>query len=279
MTALKSDATAPNLWLHTFRPVPKASLRMYCFPYAGGTAMIYRDWARELPPDVEVVAVQLPGRASRMQEPFAESLLHLVEEMGPALAAHMRTLPFVLFGHSMGATTSFELARWLRRQGGPAPLKLFISGRTAPQLNKTALRLHDLPHEELLAELRRLNGTPSEVLEHPELMELMLPLLRADFRLCDTYVYAPQEPLDMPFTVFGGLEDTAIPRRNLEAWREQTTGAFTLRMLPGDHFFLHSNKSLLLRLLASELQQIAGRAQGPKAAPPDVFLSTASTFL
>jgi medium-chain acyl-[acyl-carrier-protein] hydrolase len=257
MTALKTTAAAsPDRWLYCFRPAPKAGLRMFCFPYAGGNAMVFRDWAAKLPPGVEVSAVQLPGRGNRMQEPPMTRLAELVEAMAPALLPHLDQ-PFVFFGHSMGATLSFELARWLRRERGPSPLKLFVSGRSAPQLNKTHPPIHDLPQPELVEELKRLNGTPHEVLEHPELMELMLPLLRADFCVCDTYEYTEAPPLDCPITVFGGLEDTGIPRRNLEAWREQTTAAFTLRMLPGDHFFLHSKTSLLLQLLSAELQQLA----------------------
>lgn len=258
MTGLKTTAaTGPNRWLYSFKPVPKAALRMFCFPYAGGNAMIYRHWAQSLPASVEVSAVQLPGRGNRMQEPPFTQLSHLVEAMAPSLLPHLEK-PFVFFGHSMGATIGFELARWLRREHGTSPLKIFVSGRTAPQLNKSHPPIHDLPQPELVNELKRLNGTPREVLEHPELMELMLPILRADFCVCDTYEYTNAPSLECPITVFGGLEDTAIPRRNLEAWREQTSASFTLRMLPGDHFFLHSNDSLLLQLLAAELQQLAG---------------------
>ena len=257
MTVPKTAAaTPPDGWLYSFKPAPKAGLRMFCFPYAGGNAMVFRDWAEKLPPGVEVSAVQLPGRGNRMQEPPVTRLPELVEAMAPALLPRLDK-PFVFFGHSMGAILGFELARWLRREGEPGPLKLFVSGRSAPQLNRTHPPIHDLPQPELVAELKRLNGTPDEVLEHPELMELMLPLLRADFSLCDTYEYAEAAPLDCPITVFGGLEDAGIPRGNLEAWREQTAASFTLRMLPGDHFFLHSKNALLLRLLAAELQQLA----------------------
>lgn len=250
---------AANRWLHAFKANPKAGVRLICFPYAGGTAMVYRSWAQRLPAEVEVLAVQLPGRASRMQEPLHFDLPRLIEAMAPVLAPHLEA-PFAFFGHSMGAMIAFELARLLRREGRAGPLRLFVSGRSAPQLNRTHAPLHDLPQPELLRELGRLNGTPREVLEHPELMELMLPILRADFSVCDTYEYREEPPLDCPITAFGGLQDAGVPRRNLEAWREQTSGAFTLRMLPGDHFFLHSDESLLLRLLATELHQLlAGR--------------------
>ena len=156
----------------------------------------------------------------------------------------------------MGAIIAFELARLLRREGRAQPLHMFVSGRTAPQLNRSHTPIYDLPKPELLEELKRLNGTPREVLEHPELMDLMLPILRADFSVCDTYEYTREPPLDCSLTAFGGLQDAGVPRRNLEGWREQTSASFTLRMLPGDHFFLHSDESLLLRLLASELHRL-----------------------
>ncbi|MBA3805834.1 MAG: thioesterase, partial [Acidobacteria bacterium] len=209
----------------------------------------------------EVTAIQLPGRGSRMQEPPATSIPQLVEELMPVVLAR-RDLPFAFFGHSMGASISFELARRLRREGAPGPLHLFVSGRSAPQLDRNYPSLHALPRAELLEELKRLNGTPREVLEHAELMELLLPILRADFSICDTYKHAEEPPLNCPITVFGGLEDSFIPRPRLEAWRVQTAAAFTLRMLPGDHFFLHSQKSLLLRLLAAELQRLAAGLHG-----------------
>lgn len=261
MTAHKTAASGHNPWLHTFRPNPRASLRLFCFPYAGGTAMVYRDWAQELPPDCEVTAIQLPGRASRMQEPPVASLSQLVEALTTAVRA-CGDLPFAFFGHSMGGIISFELARRLRREGAPGPLQLFVSGRSAPQLERNYPSLYALPRAELLEELKRLNGTPREVLEHPELMELMLPILRADFSICDTYEHAEEPPLDCPITVFGGLDDSFIPRPRLEAWRVHTSAAFTLRMLPGGHFFLHSQKSLLLRLLAADLHRLAAGLQG-----------------
>jgi medium-chain acyl-[acyl-carrier-protein] hydrolase len=245
-------------WLQSFSPNTKAGVRLFCFPYAGGNAAVYRGWSRKLPAGVELLAVQLPGRAGRMHEPPVSELPRLVDTMAPSLAPHCEGA-FAFFGHSMGAMIAFELARRLRREGRALPLHVFVSGRSAPQLNRSHKLIHNLPEPELIEELKHLNGTPREVLEHPELMELMLPILRADFSVCDTYEYREEPPLDCPITAFGGLQDSGVPRANLEAWREQTSAAFMLRMLPGDHFFLHSNESLLLRLLASELHRPAGR--------------------
>jgi len=161
--------------------------------------------------------------------------------------------PFAFFGHSMGAVISFEIARLLRRENATLPVHLFVSGRAAPQLPRFKSTTYDLPDAEFIEELLRLKGTPAEVLEHPELMQVVLPLLRADFELIETYSYIDEPPLSVPLTAIGGLEDDEISRDDLEGWRAQTTQAFSLRMLPGDHFFLTTNQSLLLPVVAQEL--------------------------
>lgn len=254
----RSGPEAGNPWLPYAQPNPEAHLRLFCLPYAGGSALIYRGWPQKLPPGVEVCAVQLPGRGHRMKEPPFRSVAELVPVLAEALRPYLDK-PFALFGHSMGALVSIEMARHLRRHAGLAPQHLFVSGRSAPQLGKKGENLYDLPDDELVEHLRRLNGTPREALEHPELMQLMLPLLRADFSVCDTYLHADEPPLGCPVTAFGGLGDANVPRADLEAWAAQTTGPFSLRMLPGGHFFLHESEAMLLHVLARDLQQIVLR--------------------
>jgi medium-chain acyl-[acyl-carrier-protein] hydrolase len=153
----------------------------------------------------------------------------------------------------MGALIGFELTRWLRRTRNPLPVHFFISGRRAPQFNEEEPPSHDLPEAEFIERLRELNGTPQEVLDHPELMKLMIPLLRADFSVCEMYQYEVEEPLDCPFTVFGGLGDEEVPREKLEPWREHTTSSFSLQMLPGDHFFIHSAQKEITRVISPKL--------------------------
>jgi medium-chain acyl-[acyl-carrier-protein] hydrolase len=206
---------------------------------------------------VEVCPVQLPGRDSRIAEPPFADLSELVRATGTALHRYFDK-PFAFFGHSMGALLAFELTRQLRAEYDLSPEHLFVSGRAAPQLERTGRPVYDLPEDELLQELRELNGTPPEVLAHPELMKLMLPMLRADFALYDTYAYADGPPLTCPVTALGGLRDAAVPRASLQAWHEQTRGPFSLSMFPGDHFFLHSDKILLLGVLVRAMQRLVG---------------------
>jgi medium-chain acyl-[acyl-carrier-protein] hydrolase len=160
--------------------------------------------------------------------------------------------PFAFFGHSLGALIAFELARQIRRQHGVHPVRLFASAGRAPQIPHRTPPIHNLADKEFLAELRRLNGTPRELLDHEELMEVMLPILRADFALYETYLYSNEPPMNCPISAFGGVQDRRVSASDLEAWRSQTSASFSLRMFPGDHFFL--KEPLLLRALSQELQ-------------------------
>lgn len=258
--------TAQSSWLAYHEPNSRAKLRLFCFPYAGGSALVFHKWRDSLPPFVEVCPVQLPGRGNRLQTPPFTNMDDVVQAAGEALLPHL-DMPFAFFGHSMGASISFELARLLRREGRRMPQHLYISGRRAPHIIDRDPPLYHLPDAELLYELRQLNGTPKEVLEHPELMAMMLPLLRADFSVAETYVCEPEPPLDIPVTVFGGLADKDVTRADLEAWQEHSTGSFKLRMLAGDHFFLNTSQAVLLRLLSSELNSLV--ASNRNAQPVD----------
>ena len=178
----------------------------------------------------------------------------LVHSLADAFLPHFDK-PFALFGHSMDALVGFELACQLRRQYSLEPVQLFVSGCFAPQIPDPHL-IGDLPEAEFLEELRRLNGMPEEVLDHTELLQLMLPALRADCMLTETYAYMNQPPLNCPISVFGGLQDPLVSRDDLEAWRVHTSASFSLRMLHGDHFFLHTAQPLLLEILAREVRQL-----------------------
>jgi medium-chain acyl-[acyl-carrier-protein] hydrolase len=164
-------------------------------------------------------------------------------------------VPFAFFGHSMGALISFELARYLRRIHHPGPVQLLVSSHRAPQLPERNAPLHKLSEAAFIDGLARLGGTPQAILQHAELMKLIIPTLRADFELCETYTYTPEPPLDCPISVFGGAQDTLVSVQELQGWHAQTRHAFTLSMLSGDHFFLHGQQEDLLQALSQELVQ------------------------
>jgi medium-chain acyl-[acyl-carrier-protein] hydrolase len=248
-------ATAADIdsWIFSRKPEPKARLRLFCFPYAGAGPSIFRNWPEGVPADVEVCPIQLPGRGSRLMEPAFVQLPPLVDALAIALAPVLDQ-PFAFFGHSLGALVSFELARRIRRQYGVHPARMFVSAARAPQLPHRGASIHNLPEREFIAELRRLNGTPGAVLDHKELMEIMLPLLRADFALYENYQYSLEPPLNCPISAFGGMQDRRVSESDLEAWRAQTSSCFSLQMFAGDHFFL--NQPLLVEAVSQELESI-----------------------
>lgn len=231
---------------------PRAILRLFCFPYGGGAARAYRPWTQDLPPEIDVCAIQLPGRGNRLREPPLRKMSLAVELVGREIVP-LLDRPFAFFGHSMGAILAFEVARLLRRSGQRSPTHLFVSGHQAPQIPNTEPLTYNLPDAEFLEMLQRLNGTPMEVLEQPDMMRMMLPLLRADFESIETYSYKHEPPLDCPIIALGGLLDPEISRETLEPWREQTVAAFNLQMFPGDHFFLHKEQARVLRVIAKEV--------------------------
>lgn len=245
------------------RPVHAPRLKMFCFPFAGGDAMAYRDWPALLPADVEVIAIQLPGRPGRPDRPYArlEPLLDLLEDrLAPEL-----DVPFVFFGHSMGAVVSFELSRRLARSGKPAPLHLFVSGRNSPTLKNERPPIHDLPDGDLIAAIRRLGGTPEGVLRDPDLVAWLLPTLRADLAVAETYALRESEPLSLPISAFGGTSDPYMLPEGLTAWREATTSSFSSEHFPGDHFFIQTSQRALLTRIGETLALLA-RAGAPAQA-------------
>jgi medium-chain acyl-[acyl-carrier-protein] hydrolase len=258
VSPMMKGGSASTPWIVVTKPNPEASLRLFCFPYAGGTASIFRTWQSSLSSKIEVCSVQLPGRGRRVNEPAFTSVEALVQPLAQALLPYLDK-PFVFFGHSMGATISYELARYLRREHNLMPGHLFVSGRRAPQIPKSREFTYNLPEPEFLETLHGLNGTPREALEQPELMELLLPLLRADFELSETYTYLDGPLLDCPISIYGGSEDDDVTREHLEAWGELTTGSVSLQMFPGDHFFINTTQTMLLRTLAQELDKYRRR--------------------
>ncbi len=246
------NTTLYTQWFPYLKPVPTATMRLFCFPYAGGGASIYRSWNTALAPTIEVCAVQLPGRETRMVERAFHTMPDLIAKLRQVLLP-LLDRPFAFFGHSMGALIAFELTRTLRAAGDPLPQTLFLSAHRAAHLPDAEPPIYHLPDEEFLDGVRALNGTPDGVLDHPELRALLLPLLRADFTLCETYQYEEADPLPCPIVALGGITDYDVPRSTLDPWREHTSADFSLRLFRGDHFYLHHHHDALHRLMWQQL--------------------------
>jgi len=228
------------------RTIPR--MRLICLPYAGGGAQIYRNYGQELPADVEVCAVQLPGRERRIREPALESVDAIVDHLAPVLGPEAE-VPYVVFGHSLGALVGFELVRRLRSEGYPLPRRLFACAHRAPHLPDPDPPIHQLPNDRFIEELRGLNGTPQAVFDSQELLDLFLPVLRADFTAAETYIYRSGAPLPCAITAIGGTGDNMISREAMQAWREHTSGDFELHFVEGDHFFIHQRHKDVMRIL------------------------------
>jgi medium-chain acyl-[acyl-carrier-protein] hydrolase len=241
-----------NRWITRSKNSESAKLRLFCLPYAGGSSIIYHGWQNGFSDYIEICALNLPGRGTRITELPYTNLLELTKAIKDGLLPFL-DLPFALMGHSMGGTISFELARLLRNLGLPMPVKVFVSACSAPQISIYEKKTYDLPETELIEELRRLNGTPKDILENKELLKILLPVIRGDFTVCQTYTYHPQSPLDIPIVAFRGKNDIDILEHTVQAWQTQTTKTFKYHTLSGDHFFCHSEKDELIQKINNEL--------------------------
>ncbi|MET9888358.1 alpha/beta fold hydrolase [Streptomyces sp. NPDC006430] len=224
-----------SAWIRRFRPTPDAPHRLVCFPHAGGAATFYFPMAHALAPDAEVLAVQYPGRQDRRGEPCIEDIGTLADRATEALL-EWADRPLTLFGHSMGALVAFEVARRLEDRGrGPAGL--VVSGMRAPSRLRIGSGRAETT-EELLAGIMRLQGTDAAVLDTPELVDMILPALRSDYRAARSYRWSPRPPLSAPVLALTGTEDPHVTADEADAWREHTVGPFSLAVFSGGHFFL-----------------------------------------
>ena len=257
MTEVAASTPRPkNPWVVTFRPVARPRLSLFCLPYAGGGANIFQSWPTQLPPDIEVAAIQLPGRGQRFREPLFRQIDPLCDALETALLPFLGPTPFALFGHSMGATIAFELCRRLRRRVGPMPVHLIVSGRSAPHVVDDDPPIYQLPEAEFIQKISSQGGTPREVLDNAELMALLLPILRADFEVVETWQHVPEPPLDVPITALGGHQDDLALPAEIPGWREHTNREFSTHLFPGGHFFLHSAAMPVLTVIAQALSQL-----------------------
>ena len=241
-------------WYVCLAPRPRPALRLFCFPYAGGSLPAFSRWPQYLSESVELWVANLPGRAGRLNETPLTSLVSLTQALSRAFLP-FSSEPYVLFGHSLGSRLAFELARSMRRQGRRQPCLLIASAGGAPQLPRNEEPIHTLPKSDFVAELRKRFGLADEVVAHEEFLELLLPMLRADFAVYETAVYAPEPPLDAPITVFGGCEDDLVSREELLAWRLQTSGAFREHWFDGGHFFLRGGEAEVVAVVETEIQR------------------------
>ncbi len=248
-----SDNYNPDVekkWLLRWNQNSSNRVRLFCFPFAGSGAFVFRPWIALLPPEMEICAIQPPGRENRISEQPYTSMSELVPVL-LRLIEPLSDLPFVFFGHSMGARVAFEVFRELRRRGKPLPFHLFLSASCAPQLGFKEI-IHLQTDDEIFEKMVQYGGTPREILEDKDMLAMMIPLLRADFTLLETCDYSPEPPLACPMTIFCATEDTLNTREEVTSWQEQAAGECTIHTIQGGHLFLKevAHRQSLLKIVS-----------------------------
>ncbi|MFG3244428.1 thioesterase II family protein [Streptomyces sp. NPDC048157] len=242
-------------WIRCFRPAPDAGAQLVCFPHAGGSASGYHSLTTEIAGTAEALVVQYPGRHDRIAEPFAERLGDVVDAVLPSIPANWRR-PLILFGHSMGALLAYETARRLAAEGRE-PAALIVSGSEGPSLPRRERFPQPPSDEDLIGEMRLLSGTDDELLTHPEILQLALPPLRADYAMLGARVHVPGPPLRCPVVALTGDDDPRVSIEGVQAWERETEGPFERHVLTGGHFFLGDHLTYVADLVAA---QVSGRS-------------------
>jgi surfactin synthase thioesterase subunit len=238
-------------------PSSASKLRLFCFPYAGGSAFNFTRWQDVLDPSIEVCGIQLPGRGARISEERISSMPELLRALAPEFSK-FNDLPFVFFGHSVGALIAFELTRYLRLHGMQLPSTLIVSGCQAPRYRSQSRQLHTYDDDAFVDVLRRYAGTPAEVLHSKELMQLLLPAIRADFALAENYRYRYAPSLTSPIHVFAGTEDENKASGQVCGWQEETGSLCEITWFDGGHFFINDSRAAVLKRLDEILAVVAG---------------------
>lgn len=243
----------PARWLKRFGRRGPSDARLFCFHHAGGAASMYRDWSRLMPSSIEPIAVQLPGRADRFREPPLDAMAPLVDALVEVIEPLLER-PFAFYGLSMGGKVAWTLTHRLREHAMPMPSVLFLASVAAPAWQEGRANW-DVRTEDLVRYLREMGGTPPEVLEQPEFLASLLPTLRADLTLVDTFQFRATTPLDVPIRAFAGVDDVEGSPERMSGWRAETCGRFDLDVVPGGHFFDPAGERQVIRTVADDVQR------------------------
>lgn len=237
-----------NNWFIPLKQEKNISIRLFCFHHSGGSSSTFRQWSKDITDHTELIAVQLPGREERFNEPLLKNISQIVSNLCEHFNNYLDK-PFIFFGHSTGALIAFEFARALRKHGISGLKHLIASGTKAPQILLKKYPIHNLPNFKFIEELKKYNGISDYIIKNEELMSLFMPTLRADFCISETYKYHTERPLANPITALGGLNDNTVDFRDILKWEEQTSILFKHHFLFGDHFFINSSYKEVIKII------------------------------
>jgi len=249
-----NNSTPSSKWFLVVKPRPQAEFRLFCFPYAGGSATAYSAWAELLPDNVELVAIQPPGRANRLGEALLTSVHDMADGVADAIGPWLDR-PYMIYGHSLGSIVSFELLHSLRARGLPLPFRYFCGARRAPHVPPRIAPIHNYPLEEFKAELRTLNGTPEIILNNADLMDIFVPILRTDFKAAYNYRREPAIKLECEVSVFNGAQDDKVLEEDMLGWQAHFARKVDFRTFPGGHFFMDENRSAVLDVICASVRR------------------------
>ncbi|BBM86750.1 type I polyketide synthase [Candidatus Uabimicrobium amorphum] len=241
--------------IHYHTTIEKPKLRVFCFPYAGGGASLFRTFHETMPEGVEVVPIQYPGRENLIKEPLLKSVDKLVAEIYPDVK-EMLDVPCVFLGYSLGALVAFEMVRKLRRENDTLPQELIVAAHRSPHLPDSTVQIHSLPDKEMVDVLRKtITDVPDQLWENEEMLKAYLPMIRADVTVSETYHYVDEEPLGCKILACGGTHDDHVSEEEILAWQKQTSAEFVHKMIEGTHFFLHDEKQDFHKMVANEMKK------------------------
>lgn len=232
-------------WFQVSRPKKEKDYRLFCFPYAGGSAAVYSTWNDFLPDNVELVAIQPPGRANRWSEKLHASVTEMVDDLVHAIPAWLDR-PYMIYGHSLGSSVAFEMLHALEQKKLRLPERFFAGARRAPHYPPRTAPIHEYPLEEFKSEIKKLNGTPDSILNDPDMMEILVPVLRKDFKAAYTYHRDPFSKIDCKVSIFGGAADNTVAQEDLLGWQEHFATTMDMYIVDGDHFFLDDNTKVIV---------------------------------
>jgi surfactin synthase thioesterase subunit len=232
-------------------------ITLFCFPYAGGSAAVFNRWRQYLDNRIDMHAVELAGRGRRIYDPMYDSMEEAVDDVFKIIGDRLHDSPYAVFGHSMGGILAYELTQKIRERSLPLPPALFVSGRGAPHIpyEHDKRMLHRLPREDFKKEIIQLGGTPKEFFDHPELQDVLLPMLRSDFKIAETYEEtgaADIRPLDIDITVFIGKNE-GVTAEQMHGWKEHTNRVCTIHYFEGEHFFINEETEKIVKIINHSL--------------------------